>query len=71
VRPFQLTEGLREPAREGEVVKILEDHAVFLPQLVEAGFRVKGHRGESGFAGVICLEDIARLKAETCRFPGV
>jgi hypothetical protein len=32
---LDLTEGLRQPARECEFVKLAEDQAVFLQQLVE------------------------------------
>ena len=42
---FDLAEGLREPARQGHVVEVTEDQAVFLPEQVERRFRVGCHRG--------------------------
>jgi len=40
---FELAECLRQPARQREVVKILEGAAVFLPQRVQRRVRFKCH----------------------------
>lgn len=64
---FELAEGLREPAREREVVPSLKNAGVFLPERIErrTGFRFKCHcnrmaRGKS-FVEWRCVIEIFAL----------
>ena len=43
---FELAEGLGQPAGEAQVVEVVEDLSVFLPQFVERRVGVTGHVGQ-------------------------
>ena len=45
---LKLTEGLRQPATEGQIVEIPEDETVFFPQEIKRGVGIKCHQAKNG-----------------------